>query len=241
MPRNNNSEGSHANSQCSSKKLRSKAAKDITCVVDSLEQSLGPLGMSCAPRLDIAAINGDFIHLMPKAETKLYHRRWFMLFLFLSLSASNGFMWLEYSIISNIFMRFYNVEAFAIDWLSLIYLLTYIPLILPVIWFLDVRGIRETILIGAAFNCIGAWIKTGSAHPDLFAVTFFGHFICSIATVFILGIPSYIASVWFGDKEVSTACCIGVLGNQVMLYKCISMGSAYLYHGSCSEAYTDCQ
>lgn len=124
-------------------------------------------------------------------------------------------MWLQYGIISNIFMRFYNIDALAIDWLAMIYLLTYIPLILPILWFLDNRGIRDVVLVGSAFNCIGAWIKIGSASPDTFPVTFFGQFVCSVATVFILGIPSYLASVWFGEKEVSTACSIGVLGNQV--------------------------
>nr|XP_015194631.1 PREDICTED: feline leukemia virus subgroup C receptor-related protein 1 isoform X2 [Lepisosteus oculatus] len=39
--------------------------------------------------------------------------------------------------------------------------------------------------------------------------------ICSIAQVFILGLPSRIASVWFGPKEVSTACATAVLGNQL--------------------------
>lgn len=124
-------------------------------------------------------------------------------------------MWLQYGIISNIFMRFYNIDALAIDWLAMIYLLTYIPLILPILWFLDNRGIRDVVLVGSAFNCIGAWIKIGSASPDTFPVTFFGQFVCSVATVFVLGIPSYLASVWFGEKEVSTACSIGVLGNQV--------------------------
>ncbi|XP_048841482.1 feline leukemia virus subgroup C receptor-related protein 1 isoform X2 [Brienomyrus brachyistius] len=33
--------------------------------------------------------------------------------------------------------------------------------------------------------------------------------------VFILGLPSRIASVWFGPKEVSTACAAAVLGNQL--------------------------
>ncbi|XP_052327466.1 feline leukemia virus subgroup C receptor-related protein 2-like isoform X3 [Oncorhynchus keta] len=33
--------------------------------------------------------------------------------------------------------------------------------------------------------------------------------------VFILGMPSKIASVWFGSEEVSTACSIGVFGNQL--------------------------
>lgn len=215
MPQNKNLKGDRANFQHSAKQWGPKTAKDITLGLAFPEWSPGPLGISVGSRLDVEAINGDLVRLIPKVKTKLYHRRWFMLFLFSSLSACNGYMWLQYGIISNIFMQFYNIDALAIDWLSLIYLLTYVPLILPVLWLLDNRGIREVVLVGAAFNCIGAWIKIGSAGPDLFPVTFFGQFVCSVATVFVLGIPSYIASVWFGDKEVSTACCIGVFGNQV--------------------------
>ena len=33
--------------------------------------------------------------------------------------------------------------------------------------------------------------------------------------VFILGVPSKLAATWFGENEVSTACAIGVFGNQV--------------------------
>ncbi|CAK6957081.1 feline leukemia virus subgroup C receptor-related protein 2 isoform X2 [Scomber scombrus] len=151
----------------------------------------------------------------PLMETRLYKRRWVMLFLFFIYSMSNAFMWLQYSIISNIFMRFYGINTMAIDWLSMIYFLTYIPLILPVMWLLDNRGLRDIVVVGSAFNCIGAWIKTSTAHPDMFAMTFFGQFVCSVATVYILGIPSRLASLWFGQQEVSTACSIGVLGNQM--------------------------
>lgn len=42
-----------------------------------------------------------------------------------------------------------------------------------------------------------------------------GQALCSVAQVFILGLPSRIASVWFGPKEVSTACSTAVLGNQL--------------------------
>ena len=200
--------------------LRSKAAKEPAPGLSSLQWSPGPLGrpISAGSQLDgVAGLRGDHVQLVPKPETKLYHRRWFMLFLFSAVSASNAFMWLQYGIISNIFMRFYNIDSLAIDWLSMIYLLTYIPLIVPVLWLLEHRGIRDVVLVGSAFNCIGAWIKIGSASPHLFPVTFFGQFVCSVATVFVLGIPSYLASVWFGEKEVSTACSIGVLGNQVCL------------------------
>uniref|UniRef100_A0A8C6WL30 Choline/ethanolamine transporter FLVCR1 n=1 Tax=Neogobius melanostomus TaxID=47308 RepID=A0A8C6WL30_9GOBI len=156
--------------------------------------------------------------LLPLMETKLYKRRWLMLIIFSLYSMSNAFMWLQYSIISNIFMHFYSIDSLAIDWLSMIYFLTYIPFILPVTWMLDKRGLRDIVVVGAAFNCIGAWIKTGTADPQMFPMTFFGQFVCSVATVFLLGIPSRLASIWFGQQEVSTACSIGVLGNEVLIH-----------------------
>ncbi|XP_038582108.1 feline leukemia virus subgroup C receptor-related protein 2-like [Micropterus salmoides] len=220
MPQNNTLKGNHANSELGGEAwMWSKAAENLAPGLVSLQWSPGALGrdISAGSRLDVEALQGDQAELVLKAETKLYHRRWFMLFLFSAVSASNAFIWLQYGIISNIFMRFYNTDSLAIDWLSMIYLLTYIPLILPVLWLLDNRGIRDIVLVGSAFNCIGAWIKIGSASPNLFTVTFLGQFVCSVATVFVLGIPSYLASVWFGEEEVSTACSIGVLGNQVGL------------------------
>ncbi|KFW63896.1 hypothetical protein AS28_13560, partial [Pygoscelis adeliae] len=51
--------------------------------------------------------------------------------------------------------------------------------------------------------------------PHLFPITVLGQVICSLAQVFILGMPSRIASVWFGSHEVSTACSIAVFGNQL--------------------------
>ncbi|XP_038147374.1 feline leukemia virus subgroup C receptor-related protein 2 isoform X3 [Cyprinodon tularosa] len=161
------------------------------------------------------SLEQPLLDVVPLMETKLCKQRWVMLLLFSIYSMSNSFMWLQYSIVGNIFMGFYNVDSMAIDWLSMIYLLTYIFLIVPVIWLLDHRGIRDVMVVGSAFNCIGAWIKTGTADPDMFTVTFLGQFVCSVATVHILGIPSRLASLWFGQQEVSTACSIGVLGNQL--------------------------
>ncbi|KAM4522200.1 choline/ethanolamine transporter flvcr2b isoform 4-T4 [Odontesthes bonariensis] len=217
MPQKNSLKGNHANSELSGEEWRrSKAAKNLASGFTSPQWSSGPLGrdLFTGSQIDIETLS-DQTEVASRAETKLYHRRWLMLFLFSAVSASNACTWLQYSIISNIFMRFYNIDSLAIDWLSMIYLLTYIPLILPVLWLLDNRGIRDVVLVGSAFNCIGAWIKIGSASPDMFPLTFFGQFVCSVATVFVLGIPSYLASVWFGETEVSTACAIGVLGNQL--------------------------
>ncbi|KAG9481693.1 hypothetical protein GDO78_010761 [Eleutherodactylus coqui] len=159
--------------------------------------------------------NGDSVRSAEGQVTKLYTRRWFMVLLFSSYSLCNAFQWLQYGIISNIFMYYYNVDHIAIDWLSMSYMLVYIPLIFPVAWLLDTRGLRLIALIGSGLNCLGAWIKTGSARTDLFGVTLFGQLICATAQVFILGMPSRIASVWFSSNEVSTACSVGVFGNQL--------------------------
>lgn len=169
----------------------------------------------------------DRSQLFPLMETRLYRRRWVMLFIFCSYSMSNGFMWLQYSIISNIFMRFYSVESVTIDWLSMTYCLTYIPLILPITWLLDNWGMRDIVVVGSAFNCIGAWIKMGTSSPDMFAMTFFGQLVCSVAEVYCLGIPSRLASLWFGQQEVSTACSIGVLGYQVCLCLLVGLNSSF--------------
>lgn len=156
----------------------------------------------------------DAARLPPPTETKLYKRRWVMLFIFSAFSASNALMWLQYGIIGDILLRFYGIGTLAIDCLSMVFLLTYIPLFLPVTWVLDNRGVREVVVAAAAFNCIGAWIKTGTAAPDMFPVTFFGQFMCSVGTIY-MGLPSRLASLWFGEQEVSTACSIAVLGTQV--------------------------
>ncbi|KAJ8356362.1 hypothetical protein SKAU_G00191560 [Synaphobranchus kaupii] len=146
--------------------------------------------------------------------TRLYKRRWFIVCLFSSYSLCNSFQWIQYGIINNIFMKFYSVDSFTIDWMSMIYMLTYIPFIFPVTWLLDKKGLRVIALVATALNCIGTWIKVASVRPDLFGVSMLGQFTSALAQVFILGMPSRIASVWFGSEEVSTACSIGVFGNQ---------------------------
>lgn len=191
----------------------SKPLEEASPGLASLRWSPGPLGGAMP-----VGFQGNGSQLIPKWETRLYRRRWLMLFLFGAVSASNASMWLQYGIIGNIFTSFYDVDSSAIDWLSTIYLLTYVPLVLPVLWLLDTRGIREVVLVGSALNCIGAWVKIGSAHPDMFPVAFWGQFLCAVATVFVLGIPSFLASTWFGEQEVSSACSIGVLGNQVCVF-----------------------
>ncbi|KAF1376965.1 hypothetical protein PFLUV_G00216980 [Perca fluviatilis] len=150
-----------------------------------------------------------------KLETKLYPRRFAVLLVFSLYSLVNAFQWIQYSIIANVFTRYYGVTNDKVDWLSIVYMVVYIPLIFPATWLLDRTGLRLTALLGAGLNCVGAWLKCASVSPGLFGVTIAAQVVCSVAQVFILGLPSRVASVWFGPGEVSTACAAAVLGNQL--------------------------
>lgn len=71
-------------------------------------------------------------------------------------------------------------------------------------------------LIGMAGTCAGSWIKVASVSPDRFWVVILGQGVVGISQVFLLGIPSKLAAVWFGPKQVSSACSIGIFGIEVI-------------------------
>lgn len=160
------------------------------------------------------------------AETKtplLFKRRWLMLLLFASFSASNAYQWNHLVIVGDKMVLYYNAslpaselgQFFAVDFLSMVYQVVYIPLIFPATWMLDKTGLRLTVIAGCLLNVVGALVKCFAVQPNLFWLLFLGQTICGIAQIFVLGIPARLAAVWFGIDEVSTATAIGVFGNQV--------------------------
>uniref|UniRef100_A0AC35U9K2 MFS domain-containing protein n=1 Tax=Rhabditophanes sp. KR3021 TaxID=114890 RepID=A0AC35U9K2_9BILA len=159
--------------------------------------------------------NGEYGERQDFSKVRATPYRFVILLVFVLLSASNAMSWIFYSIITNIITDFYGVSARDVDWLSMLYMITYIILIFPGSWFLDKYGLKTSIVIGASGNALGAILKIWSANPDSFWLTFLGQTISGSSQVFILGLPPRLASVWFGSKEVSTACAVGVFGNQM--------------------------
>lgn len=69
------------------------------------------------------------------SEGFLVVRRWTMLTVFALCSMVNAFQWIAYSIISDRVRDFYSVPLIAVDWLSMIYMLVYIPLVFRLLRF----------------------------------------------------------------------------------------------------------
>ncbi|KAF5283926.1 hypothetical protein FQR65_LT13687 [Abscondita terminalis] len=153
---------------------------------------------------------------LPQIEPcKVYKYRWLILGIFVLYSASNAMQWIQYSIIADVVVKYYGVSSTFVDWTSMIYMVLYIPFIFPGSYMLDKLGLRVAVLIGVTGTCIGTWIKVGSVAPDRFWVGFLGQTVIALSQVFILSVPARLAAVWFGPSQVSSACSIGVFGNQM--------------------------
>ncbi|CAG5116672.1 unnamed protein product [Candidula unifasciata] len=161
--------------------------------------------------------------LQISSPPRLYRKRWLMLSLFSLYSFSNAFQWIHLNIIADVIGNYYNEslphDVFqrntAIDWLSMVYMLVYIPFIIPATWLLDKKGLRVCCILGSFLNAAGAWLKCASVSPDRFGLLMFAQTLCAISQLCILAIPPRLAAVWFGPGEVSTATSFGVFGNQL--------------------------
>ena len=154
---------------------------------------------------------------------RVFKRRWIMVFLFAGFSASNAYQWIHLNIIFNVIHRYYNEslpgdtyqQELSIHWLSMVYMLVYIPFIFPATWLLDRKGLRVIAIVATTLNALGATTKCFAVDPSRFGLLMTGQTISALAQTCILGIPARLAAVWFGIDEVSTATAIGVFGNQV--------------------------
>ncbi|XP_045511140.1 feline leukemia virus subgroup C receptor-related protein 2-like [Colias croceus] len=67
----------------------------------------------------------------------VFKTRWLMLGFFVLYSASNSLQWTQYTIISDIVVNYYGVSSNVVSWTSMVYMITYVPLIFPASWLLD--------------------------------------------------------------------------------------------------------
>jgi hypothetical protein len=74
---------------------------------------------------------------VPREECQVYKFRWVVLILFVMYSMSNAFQWIQFAIINGLVAQFYGVSDNMVDMTSMIYMITYIPLIFPAMYFLD--------------------------------------------------------------------------------------------------------
>lgn len=142
-------------------------------------------------------------------------RRFYMLAIYCVTSLVNGFQWIEYAIIASVIQDYYGVSEVAVAWTSLVYHIGCVTLALPSSWIMENMGLRASVILGAVGTALGSCVKIFSVDPDRFGYVLVGQTFPAFSLAFIVGVPSRLASAWFKYEEVSSACSVGVLGNQV--------------------------
>lgn len=89
------------------------------------------------PKNDVAGSVMDGLMMENSEGYKVYKSRWLMLVFFVLYSASNSLQWTQYTIISDIIVKYYGVRSNVVSWTSMVYMITYVPLIFPGSWLLD--------------------------------------------------------------------------------------------------------
>lgn len=149
------------------------------------------------------------------SDIKPTKKRYLILLLFCLHSMINAAQWIYLSSITSTVTEFFGVDNMAVNWTSMIFMLVYIPLVVPATWLFEQIGMRNSILLGSLGTSLGSLIKCFSCQPSRFHLVMVGQSIVAVSQLFVLSVPPRLASVWFPDHQVALANACGVFGNQL--------------------------
>nr|XP_027197403.1 uncharacterized MFS-type transporter C09D4.1-like [Dermatophagoides pteronyssinus] len=192
---------------------------DMTAVTNDFRSSLPSSINECVEdnvqNFPIINNDDDEKSLDFKEEFKVYRIRHFLLLIFITLSMTNAFHWIEYAIIEKIVCDYYRISTFWVNCTSVIFMIIYIIGITPATFMQDRYGLRVCLIFGSFINALGSCIKCLSVSRSRFWVAMIGQTLVGIAQLFTLNIPPMLAAQWFPSNEVTRATAFGVFGNQV--------------------------
>lgn len=146
---------------------------------------------------------------MNKTEIKIYPYRWVVLAVYSFISVIIQIQWLTFASISSAAQEFYHTSALSIDFLSIIYMLVFIVMSIPVSYIIDTWGLRKGLIAGAILTGVFGVMKAWGGN-SLFLVTT-AQIGLAAAQPFILNAVTKVGAKWFPVEERATAAGIGTL------------------------------
>lgn len=149
---------------------------------------------------------------------------WAMLAMFAGSNFANAVLWITFAPIQSKVSAFYNVNATAVNMLSLSFMILYLPsTVLISSRLLAGSGLRSTVVAGALLNVAGSCIRLASGYfaSELenlflgapFAVLMLGQCITALAQPCFTNSPARLAGDWFPLEQRNIATTIAALIN----------------------------
>ena len=133
---------------------------------------------------------------------KLYPYRWVVLAVFMFVNITIQLLWITYAPITILASKFYNVSDSRIGLLSMVLMIAFIPISIPVSWSIDTFGFRKTVSIGAILMAVFGVMR--GLVGDNYGLVLASTIGIAIAQPFMLNAWTKVPALWFGHKERAT-------------------------------------
>jgi MFS family permease len=177
---------------------------------------------------------------MNEQSFKLYRYRWVVLAVFMFINLTIQMLWISYSPILGPAANYYGVSDIQIGYLTISFMVVFLPLSIPVSWAIDTYGFRIAVGIGAVLMGIFGIVR-GLA-GDNYQIVLWSTIGIAIAQPFLLNAWTTVPAKWFAVKDRATIVGLVTLANLVgtgigfaltpMLINTMSISTIQLIYGS---------
>lgn len=176
---------------------------------------------------------------------KVYEYRWVVLAVFMLINLTIQMLWITYAPITGIAATFYGVDDLQIGFLSMTFMIAFIPLFIPVSWLIDTYGFRLAVSIGAIL--MGVFGVLRGLAGENYSLVLWSTVGIAAAQPFLLNAWTTVPAKWFAIEERATAVGLITLANLVgtalgmvltpILIESISIPAVQLIYGGVSAAF----
>lgn len=144
-------------------------------------------------------------------ETRVYGYRWVVLGSFMLVNLAVQLLWISYAPVTGIAAAFYGVTDLRIGLFSMVFMIAFLPLSIPVSWSIDTLGFHRSVGFGSLL--MGAFgILRGLAGSN-YGPALAGSIGIAAAQPFLLNAWTKVPALWFPPKERATAVGLVTLAN----------------------------
>lgn len=144
-------------------------------------------------------------------KIKLYGYRWVVLGVFVFINITIQMLWITYAPITSLAASYYHTSDLNIGLLSMVFMIAFIPLSIPVSWLIDTYGYRLAVSIGAIL--MGIFGVARGLAGDNYGLVMASSIGIAIAQPFLLNAWTTVPAKWFSMDERATVVGLITLGN----------------------------
>lgn len=181
---------------------------------------------------------------MDNVKTRVYGYRWVVLGAFMMVNLAIQLLWISYAPVTGQAAALYGVTDLRIGMFSMLFMLAFIPLSIPVSWAIDTLGFRITVGVGSAL--MGVFGVMRGLAGDSYGMAFAATVGLAAAQPFLLNAWTKVPALWFPPSERATAVGLVTLANLVgtalgmvltpALAESVPIPTIQLYYGVFSAA-----